>query len=161
MRSTVAQHGDRSVPRVRGHRHEAFAPAHEGTKRAVCDDGRMSVVKINAITVPEGMGPELEARFAVRAGTVENQPGFEEFMLLRPTAGDHRYFVVTRWESEEAFQNWRNGQAFQHAHGQTPDGGGHPGGHPGGGAGGEAPKPPVGISGDLLEFDVVSLATPS
>lgn len=111
----------------------------------------MSVVKINAITVPEGMGPELEARFAARAGAVENQPGFEEFMLLRPTAGDSRYFVVTRWESEEAFQNWRNGQAFQHAHGQAPSGA----------PSGEAPKPPVGMSGDLLEFEVVSVAAPS
>ena len=60
----------------------------------------MSVVKINAIEVPEGSGPELEARFAARAGMVDNQPGFEEFMLLRPTSGDDRYFVVTRWESE-------------------------------------------------------------
>ena len=66
------------------------------------DDAVMSVVKINAIEVPEGAGPELEARFAARAGMVDDQPGFEEFMLLRPTAGDDRYFVVTRWESEEA-----------------------------------------------------------
>ena len=66
----------------------------------------MSVVKINAIEVPEGAGPELEARFAARAGMVDQEPGFEEFMLLRPTAGEDRYFVVTRWESEEAFQAW-------------------------------------------------------
>ena len=76
----------------------------------------MSVVKINAIEVPEGAGPELEARFAARAGMVDNQPGFEEFMLLRPTSGDDRYFVVTRWESEDAFQAWRSGQAFAHQH---------------------------------------------
>lgn len=127
----------------------------------------MSVVKINAITIPEGMGPELESRFAARAGAVENQPGFEEFMLLRPTAGDDRYFVVTRWESEAAFQDWRNGQSFATAHGQgAPSGGGHPGGPQGGGPtggaeDGAAPKPPVGMSGELLEFDVVSLALPS
>ena len=42
----------------------------------------MSVVKINAIEVPEGKGEELEARFAARAGMVDQQPGFEEFMLL-------------------------------------------------------------------------------
>ena len=30
----------------------------------------MSVVKINAISVPEGAGPELESRFAARAGAV-------------------------------------------------------------------------------------------
>ena len=79
----------------------------------------MSVVKINAIEVPEGMGTELEARFAARAGEVDQMPGFEEFMLLRPVEGESRYFVLTRWESEEAFQNWRNGQQFSQQHAQA------------------------------------------
>jgi heme oxygenase (mycobilin-producing) len=69
----------------------------------------MAVVKINAIDVPEGAGPELEARFAARKGAVENSPGFLAFELLRPVAGETRYFVYTRWESEEAFQAWSNG----------------------------------------------------
>jgi hypothetical protein len=34
------------------------------------------------------MGPELEKRFAARAGEVEHMPGFEEFMLLRPVEGE-------------------------------------------------------------------------
>ena len=33
----------------------------------------MSVVKINAIEVPDGMGPELELRFAERARVVETR----------------------------------------------------------------------------------------
>ncbi|MEK6312276.1 MAG: antibiotic biosynthesis monooxygenase, partial [Curtobacterium sp.] len=37
----------------------------------------MSVVKINAITVPEGKGADLEARFVGRGHDVEQQPGFE------------------------------------------------------------------------------------
>ena len=116
----------------------------------------MSVVKINAITVPEGMGPELEKRFAARAHAVDNQPGFERFQLLRPTGGDSRYFVVTQWESEEAFQAWRDGQAFANAHGHdAPAGAAAAGGPPQGHPGGDALKPPVGMSGDLLEFDVV------
>ncbi|MCM4080649.1 antibiotic biosynthesis monooxygenase family protein [Paractinoplanes hotanensis] len=69
----------------------------------------MAVVKINAIDVPEGAGPELEARFAARKGAVENSPGFLAFELLRPVAGETRYFVYTRWESEEAFQAWSSG----------------------------------------------------
>ena len=68
----------------------------------------MPVVKINAIEVPEGAGPELERRFANRAGTVDNSPGFLGFQLLRPVSGDSRYFVVTQWSSEEAFQAWVN-----------------------------------------------------
>jgi heme-degrading monooxygenase HmoA len=84
----------------------------------------MSVVKINAISVPEGRGTDLEQRFAARAGQVEQMPGFEEFVLLRPTEGETRYFVYTRWESEEAFQNWVSSQAFGqgHARAESTDG---------------------------------------
>jgi len=41
----------------------------------------MTVIKINAITVPEGSGDELARRFAPRAGAVDGQDGFEGFAL--------------------------------------------------------------------------------
>ena len=47
----------------------------------------MAVVKINAIEIPPGAGPELEKRFAHRAHAVDNQPGFLGFQLLRPVKG--------------------------------------------------------------------------
>ncbi|SEK45831.1 mycobilin-forming heme oxygenase MhuD [Rhodococcus maanshanensis] len=95
----------------------------------------MAVVKINAIEVPEGAGPELEKRFANRAHAVENSPGFLGFQLLRPVKGDERYFVVTQWESEEAFKAWADGPA-RAAHS------------------GERAKP-VATGASLLEFEVV------
>jgi heme-degrading monooxygenase HmoA len=98
-----------------------------------------SVVKINAIRVPEGAGAELEKRFAARAGAVEGSPGFLGFQLLRPTAGDDRYFVVTQWADEESFAAWRDGQG-RAAHAAKP---------------GEAPQRPVSSGADLLEFEVV------
>ncbi|HIF70974.1 MAG TPA: antibiotic biosynthesis monooxygenase [Dehalococcoidia bacterium] len=76
----------------------------------------MSIVKINAIAVGEGKGEELEKRFAQRAGEVEDQPGFEGFELLRPVEGEDRYFVYTRWDSEESFQAWVNSPAFERGH---------------------------------------------
>ncbi len=79
----------------------------------------MSVVKINAISVPEGAGPELEQRFAARARSVETMPGFEDFQLLRPVEGEDRYFVYTRWDSEESFQAWVQSQAFAHGHAES------------------------------------------
>lgn len=105
----------------------------------------MSVVKINAIHVPDGAGEQLEERFAARAGTVDKSPGFLGFQLLRPVQGDDRYFVVTHWESEEAFAAWRDGDA-KAAHADTP---------------GEAPKKPVATGADLLEFEVVLDVKPS
>ncbi len=79
----------------------------------------MSVVKINAINVREGLGPELEKRFAERAGEVEKMPGFEGFELLRPADGEGPYYVYTRWESEGAFQAWVNSDAFKKGHRQA------------------------------------------
>ena len=100
----------------------------------------MSVVKINAITVPDGMGAELEKRFARRAHQVEGMEGFEGFELLRPVSGDTRYFVYTRWRSEEDFQHWLSSQEFRTGHSQADTG---------------ERRQPVGIASDLLSFEVV------
>lgn len=99
----------------------------------------MSVVKINAIKVPAGMGPELEKRFAERARSVEQMPGFEAFELLRPTAGEDRYFVYTRWDSEASFQAWVESPAFRHGHARAESADGRP----------------VAQGADLLSFEVV------
>ena len=100
----------------------------------------MSVVKINAITVPDGMGGELEERFAKRAHQVEKMEGFEGFELLRPVGGETRYFVYTRWRSEEDFQRWVSGQEFRRGHSQSDPG---------------SERRPVGIASELLSFEVV------
>lgn len=95
----------------------------------------MSVVKINAITVPEGRGADLEARFVGRTHDVEQQPGFERFELLRPTAGGTRYFVVSTWTDEDSYQAWRTGRAGAHHGGSSP----------------------VATGAELLEFETVIL----
>jgi heme-degrading monooxygenase HmoA len=89
----------------------------------------MSVVKINAIAVPEGMGPELERRFAERAKVVESMPGFEGFELLRPVAGETRYFVYTRWASEEDFLAWSQSEQFRQGHARAESSDGRPVAH--------------------------------
>ena len=76
----------------------------------------MSVVRINAITVPPERAEEFEARFAARAGAVSSSPGFEAFELLRPSDGREEYLVYTRWESQEAFDAWVESSAFQRGH---------------------------------------------
>lgn len=95
----------------------------------------MSVVKINAITVPPEATEEFERRFSARAGVVDTAPGFLGFQLLRPVAGESRYFVVTQWADEESFAGWRDGDA-RAAHS------------------GEHGKP-VASGAELLEFEVV------
>lgn len=100
----------------------------------------MSVVKINALHVPEGQGPALEARFAARPRMVDGEPGFEGFQLLRPVRGEDRYFVVSTWATEEDFAAWRAKTQASH------------------GAGAEPEEKPVATGADLIEFEVVDLA---
>ena len=76
----------------------------------------MTVIKINAITVPAGSGDELAKRFAARAGAVDDREGFEGFELLKPTDDRNVWLVVTRWRDEASFEAWRSSQAFQHGH---------------------------------------------
>lgn len=76
----------------------------------------LSVVRINAITVPPERAGEFERRFANRAGEVSKAPGFEAFELLRPTDGRDVFLVYTRWRSEEDFAAWVGSPAFQHGH---------------------------------------------
>ena len=79
----------------------------------------MTVVKINAIDVPAGAGPELEKRFAARRTAMESTPGFLGFELLRPVAGETRYFVYTKWDSDEAFRAWSAGPSRKAHAGDT------------------------------------------
>lgn len=95
----------------------------------------MAVVKINALEVPAGAGEEIEKRFAARAEAMNSVPGFLGFELLRPVDGETRYFVYTRWESDEAFQAWSGGPAAGAAH-----------------AG--AARQPVSTGASLLQFEV-------
>lgn len=99
----------------------------------------MSIVKINALSVPDGMGAEIEQRFAANSGHVTSSPGFIRYQLLRPTAGEERYFVYTEWETEEAYAAWRDGRGGQ-AHAPK-DGEGQP-------------RRPVATGASLLEFEV-------
>ena len=77
------------------------------------------VVKINAIEVAPGREAELEERFARRASEVESMSGFLGFELLRPVEGESRYFVYTRWESEDAFRAWVESPEFRRGHAQA------------------------------------------
>ncbi len=126
----------------------------------------MSVIKINAITVPADSGDELARRFAGRAGAVDGQPGFEGFELLAPTDGRTVWLVVTRWADEASFEAWRSSRDFAAGHGagsrDTVEGGPTEPGttRPDESDGGrsEAPRrPPVAVSAELWSYRVADL----
>jgi heme-degrading monooxygenase HmoA len=104
----------------------------------------VTVIKINAITVPADSGDELARRFAARAGAVDGQPGFEGFELLRPTDDRTTWLVVTRWKDDDSFNAWVSSPAFMHGH-KGVAGGGSP-------HGGE--QKPVAVSSELWSYEV-------
>ena len=106
----------------------------------------MSIVKINAITVPAARADVMAQRLAARAGEVGQAEGFEEFQLLRPDDDRTTWLVYTRWRDEAAFEAWRSSQAF----GQ---GGAHGGGAPPQG-GQTAQGGPVATGSELWSFRV-------
>jgi len=100
----------------------------------------MTLIKINAITVPDDSGDELAKRFAARAGAVDGQDGFEGFELLQPNDGRNQWLVITRWRDQVAFDAWVQSPAFAHGH-----------------AGASRPDPhggPVSTASELWSYDV-------
>jgi len=109
----------------------------------------MTVIKINAISVPADSGDALAHRFAARAGAVDNQDGFEGFELLQPTDERTVWLVLTRWRDEESFQAWVTSPAFSHGHQSAAER-----------SGGDAP-PPVGVHSELWSYEIAGRsATP-
>jgi heme oxygenase (mycobilin-producing) len=106
-------------------------------------DLRMSVVKINAITVPHERFDEFAQRFASRAGRVSSAAGFESFELLRPNDDREVCLVVTRWRSEGDFQAWVSGPDFAAGHARHRQSG------------------PVGTASEIWSFDVLETETPA
>ncbi len=103
----------------------------------------LTVIKINAITVPPDSGDELAQRFAKRAGAVDGQDGFEGFELLRPTDDRTTWLVVTRWRDDAAFNAWMSSPGFGAGHrseATTADEGSSP--------------RPVGVSSELWSYAV-------
>ncbi len=103
----------------------------------------MSVVKINAITVPRDRFDEFERRFAARAGRVDQADGFEGFELLRPNDEREVCLVLTRWRSEADFRAWMESTDFSAGHSQHRQSG------------------PVGSASELWSFDVLERRDPA
>jgi len=102
----------------------------------------MTIIKINAITVPSDGGDELARRFGARAGAVDDQPGFEGFELLKPTDERNTWLVITRWADDESFQAWVSSPAFGQGHRSEAERAGQPA------------APPAGISSELWSYEI-------
>ena len=110
----------------------------------------MTVIRINAITVPADSGDELAQRLRHHARAVDKQDGFEGFELLKPTDDRTTWLVITRSSDEAAFDAWVNSPAFGHRHRGTSSEGGE---------GGEGGAAPVAMSSELWSYEVAGGST--
>lgn len=75
----------------------------------------VAFVVMNNIPVSvEGRGL-FEARFMNRARKIENERGFLAIRICRPIDHD-TYVVLTFWSDEHAYEEWRQSEAYRHAH---------------------------------------------
>lgn len=69
----------------------------------------------NNIPVTDEGRPIFELRFKDRAGTIESEPGFIAFRLLRPLDSDV-YIVMTEWTDSTYYARWKNSSSFTQTH---------------------------------------------
>lgn len=118
----------------------------------------MTVIKINALTVPAEMGEEVARRFAARAGAVDGHDGFEGFELLRPTDERTTWLVVTRWRDLDAFDAWRSSASFAHGHRPEKSAADESAADA---AAASSASPPMPIQAELWSYDVAISSTPN
>jgi len=72
-------------------------------------------VVMNNIPVTDEGKPLFEYQFKNRQRQIENQPGFVAIRVLRPLASN-TYVIMTLWENQKAFENWKSSESFHKAH---------------------------------------------
>jgi heme-degrading monooxygenase HmoA len=141
-------------------------PSQLASPRVLAHHGCVTIIKINAITVPAEGGDELAKRFGARAGAVDGQEGFEGFELLRPTDDRTTWLVITRWRDQQSYDAWVASPSFAHGHrgssGSEGQGGGQAAtGGEGHGGGESSGPPPMAMTSELWSYDVEIDARPT
>lgn len=79
---------------------------------------------MNVVHVEDGNAEAFEQQFLQRESHVHKAEGYAGFELLRRDS-EGEYIVLSRWETRENYENWRDGDLFKlshrHADGQLAD----------------------------------------
>lgn len=73
----------------------------------------------NRIYVNPEYAEQFEERFRQRAGLVDDMPGFQANLVLRPTEPGAPYVVLSFWDSREDFEAWTRSDAFAKGHARS------------------------------------------
>lgn len=80
-------------------------------------------IVMNKLDVEKGKADAVTARFKTTKG-IESMDGFERMQVLCDTSDetmDH-VIIMTTWRDAESFENWRESNAYKHAHKKRDDG---------------------------------------
>lgn len=78
-------------------------------------------IAMNRFNIHEGQSDPFEQRWRDRNSQLKGVPGFIRFRLLK--MDDTHFSSYAEWESEDAFVDWTNSEAFRKAHsGGMPEG---------------------------------------
>lgn len=70
---------------------------------------------MNVVHVTEENAEAFEQQFAQRESHVHKAEGYAGFELLRRDA-EGEYIVLSRWQTKEAYEAWRDGDLFKKSH---------------------------------------------
>ena len=71
---------------------------------------------VNFITCEIDYQERFEELFKNRAGLIDNNPGFRNMQVLKPSKNGDQYLIVSNWDSENYFINWTKSKSFIEGH---------------------------------------------
>jgi heme-degrading monooxygenase HmoA len=74
------------------------------------------IVNLFRVTVPPEHVAGFEKSWTMRSGKVDHMPGFQGLEVLRDSQRPGVYIILTRWDSREHFDAWRQSPEFFAAH---------------------------------------------
>ena len=75
------------------------------------------IMVINYVTPPKEKAEDFKKAF-MSGNRMQGVPGLLGFEFWKEPE-NHRYLVVTRWQSEQDFHQWRQSESFRRAHRDT------------------------------------------
>ncbi len=73
-------------------------------------------VAINYIECKPEYISRFEELFKTRAHAIDKLSGFRHMYVLKPTADNDKYLIVSHWDSEQHFKEWTRSSAFIEGH---------------------------------------------
>ena len=110
--------------------------------------GRVTTIKINAITVPAGSGDGWRTGSLLGPARSTRPTASKGSSCCDPTDEREQWLVITRWRDEESFQAWVSSPGFAEGHRSAVER-----------AGGEAPRP-VSTHSEVWNYEVAGGSSP-